>query len=58
MLNSLIMLSGESYAGQYVPYITDGFLNQSNPDYYNVKGILIFDPSIGYDAITEEVPTL
>ncbi|KAI9715942.1 MAG: hypothetical protein M1828_000530 [Chrysothrix sp. TS-e1954] len=53
-----LFVTGESYAGQYVPYIADGMLNQTDTDYFNVTGILIYDPSIGYDAITEQVPTL
>lgn len=46
-----VYITGESYAGQYIPYIADYFLNQSNPEYYNVKGIQINDPSIGDDAV-------
>lgn len=53
-----VYVTGESYAGQYVPYIADGFLNQTDSTYYNVKGVMIYDPSLGYDSIVEEVPTL
>ena len=44
-----VYIAGESYAGQYIPYIADYMLNQSNTDYYNVQGIQINDPSINYD---------
>ena len=44
-----VYLTGESYAGQYIPYIADYMLDQNNTDYYNVKGIQINDPSIGLD---------
>lgn len=53
-----MLQTGESYAGQYVPYIADGFLNATDPQYFDVKGIMVYDPSIGYDSITEQVPTL
>lgn len=49
-----VYITGESYAGQYIPYIADYFLNQSKPEYYNVKGIQINDPSIGLDAVLIE----
>jgi carboxypeptidase D len=54
--NSKVYVTGESYAGQYVPYIADAMLDQNDTTYYDVKGILVYDPSIGYDEITEEVP--
>ena len=46
-----VYFTGESYAGQYIPYIASYFLDQNNTDYYNVKGIQINDPSIGVDAV-------
>jgi carboxypeptidase D len=49
-----VYITGESYAGQYIPYIADYFLNQSNTKYYDVKGIQINDPSIGLDAVLTE----
>lgn len=42
-LNNDIYLAGESYAGQYIPYIADAILRQNaeNPVQYNLKGLLI-----------------
>ena len=54
--NRKVYVTGESYAGQYVPYIADAMLNQNDTTYFNVNGIIVYDPSIGYDAITEQVP--
>lgn len=51
MTGRSVYLTGESYAGQYIPYIANYFLDQNNTDYYNVKGIQINDPSIGVDAV-------
>lgn len=42
-----VYLTGESYAGQYVPYIAEAMLEANDTDYFNVKGIQINDPSIG-----------
>ncbi|KAF2136235.1 uncharacterized protein K452DRAFT_237868 [Aplosporella prunicola CBS 121167] len=53
-----VYITGESYAGMYVPYIADAMIAQNNTDYFDVEGIMIYDPSIGYDSITEQVPTL
>ena len=44
-----VYIAGESYAGQYIPYIASYMLDQNNTDYYNVKGIQINDPSINHD---------
>ena len=44
-----VYIAGESYAGQYIPYIASYMLDQNNTDYYNVNGIQINDPSINYD---------
>lgn len=44
-----VYLTGESYAGQYIPYIASGMLDRNDTQYYNVKGIQINDPSINED---------
>jgi carboxypeptidase D len=42
----------------YVPYIAEGMLNQSDTKYFNVSGIMVYDPSIGWDSITEHTPAV
>jgi len=42
-----------SYAGQYIPYIASSMLDEEDSKYFDVQGILIYDPSIN----TEEVMT-
>ncbi|KAL9089402.1 MAG: hypothetical protein Q9165_005723 [Trypethelium subeluteriae] len=54
--NRKVYVTGESYAGQYVPYIADAMLSQNDSTYFDVNGIIVYDPSIGYDGITEQVP--
>jgi carboxypeptidase D len=44
-----IYINGESYAGQYIPYIASAFLDTNDTEYFNVKGVHIMDPSINYD---------
>ena len=53
MTGRKVYLTGESYAGMYVPYIADYFITQNNTDYYNVAGIQINDPSIGDDYVLQ-----
>lgn len=57
-----VYLTGESYAGQMIPYIADYFLNQTDfgsyNGYYNVKGIQLFDPAIGRLALQEQAPAV
>ena len=45
-----VYITGESYAGQYIPYIASGMLDVKDTRYFNVKGVQINDPSINYDS--------
>jgi len=47
-------ITGESYAGFYVPYIADGFISAGDTEYYNLKGISINDPIIGDETIQQQ----
>ncbi|KAK7887936.1 hypothetical protein LTR67_009330 [Exophiala xenobiotica] len=54
-----ISITGESYAGNYVPYIAEAMLNKTGKEfesYYNVTGILIYDPILGDEAVTTNAP--
>jgi carboxypeptidase D len=44
-----IYIAGESFAGQYIPYIASGFLVKEDEINFKLKGIMIYDPSINYD---------
>ncbi|SNX82961.1 probable serine-type carboxypeptidase f precursor [Melanopsichium pennsylvanicum] len=55
--NRSVYLTGESYAGQYVPNIASSMLDEENKEYFNVTGVMIYDPSINTDAVLEQVPT-
>ena len=52
-----IYITGESYAGYYVPYIADAMYTNGNKDYYDVQGTLMYDPSTSYDVVQEQSKT-
>lgn len=57
--NFKIYVTGESYAGRYVPYISAAMLNENNKTYYDLSGALMFDPCIGnFEYVQEEVPVV
>ncbi|PSN72191.1 alpha/beta-hydrolase [Corynespora cassiicola Philippines] len=51
-------VTGESYAGFYVPYIADGFIQQNDTDYFNLAGISINDPVIGDETVQQQIVQL
>ncbi|KAI9707898.1 MAG: hypothetical protein M1820_004504 [Bogoriella megaspora] len=51
-------VTGESYAGRYVPYVAAEMLNQQDNTYFDVAGALIYSPTIGqYNHVQRNVPT-
>ena len=54
--NAKIFLAGESYAGKYIPYLANAMIGKSDETYFNLKGILLFNPGIGDDMLQSEVP--
>ncbi|GLB37384.1 putative peptidase S10 family protein [Lyophyllum shimeji] len=50
-------LTGESYAGFYVPYIANWIYEHPGLD-LNLKGIWIADPSLSYGVVQQEIPAL
>ena len=52
-------MTGESYAGRYVPYISAAILDEQNKENFDLHGALAYDPCIGqFDYVQEEVPTV
>lgn len=49
-----IYITGESYAGYYIPYIADAMLHTNDTKYYDVEGILMYDPSTSTNKVQEE----
>jgi carboxypeptidase D len=56
--NSRVYVTGESYAGFYVPYIADSFIEANDLEYFNLAGISINDPIIGDETIQQQVVIL
>ncbi|MCJ1398410.1 hypothetical protein MMC11_001608 [Xylographa trunciseda] len=57
--NFKIYVTGESYAGRYVPYISAAMLNQKDTEYFNLQGALTYDPCIGdFNLVQEEIPAV
>ena len=53
--NFKIYVTGENYAGRYVPYISAAMLHQNDKKYFNLSGVLVCDPCIGQSNYTQEV---
>ncbi|KAK3624055.1 hypothetical protein LTR56_021250 [Elasticomyces elasticus] len=56
--NYQIYVTGESYAGRYVPYISNAMLEEQDECYFNLSGALMYDPCIGKFDYQNEVYTL
>jgi len=52
--NFRIYVTGESYAGRYVPYISAAMLDQHDTEYFNLSGALAYDPDIGSFAYSQQ----
>ena len=51
--NRKIYIAGESYAGFYVPYVADAFIQKNDSTYYNLAGLSIIDPIIGNEVLQQ-----
>lgn len=57
--NFKIYVTGESYAGRYVPYISAVILDQKDKEYYDLAGALVYDPCIGqFDYVQQAAPAV
>ncbi|KAI0079340.1 alpha/beta-hydrolase [Panus rudis PR-1116 ss-1] len=52
-----LYLTGESYAGRYIPYITKTYFGLQNPP-VKIAKIAIGDGSLGSDQVATELPTV
>jgi len=55
-----LWLSGESYAGMYVPYLANFIYENTTTATLdlNLKGFWISDPVIGWDVVQEQIPAV
>ncbi|RAL58922.1 hypothetical protein DID88_009213 [Monilinia fructigena] len=57
--NFKIYVTGESYAGRYVPYISLAMLERNDTDHFDLSGALAYDPVIGsYVYAQQEAPAV
>lgn len=56
--NKKLYLSGESYAGTYVPYIANYIYEHPGVLDLNLQGIWIADPSLSWDVVQEQIPAV
>ena len=55
--NFKIYVTGESYAGRYVSYISSAMLDEDDQTHFDLRGALMYDPCIGdWDFVQQEVP--
>ncbi|KAJ7667096.1 alpha/beta-hydrolase [Mycena rosella] len=53
-----LYLSGESYAGQYVPYIANYIYEHPTALNLSLQGIWIADPVLGWDVVQTQIPVV
>lgn len=53
-----LYLTGESYAGKYIPYIANYIYDNPTKLALDLKGIWIADPSLSSDVVQEQIPAM
>ncbi|KAF8164723.1 alpha/beta-hydrolase [Crassisporium funariophilum] len=58
MKKKKLYLTGESYAGTYVPYIANYLYEHPGVVDLNLQGMWISDPSLSWDVVQENIPAV
>ncbi|TFY76116.1 hypothetical protein EWM64_g7897 [Hericium alpestre] len=53
-----LYLTGESYAGMYVPYIANFIYENASSLDLNLQGIWVSDPVLGWDVVQTQIPAV
>ena len=56
--NRTIYLTGESYAGTYVPFIADAMFRAENPEYYDLEATMMYDPLLNDNNVMRQIPAV
>ncbi|KII83375.1 hypothetical protein PLICRDRAFT_119436 [Plicaturopsis crispa FD-325 SS-3] len=51
-------LTGESYAGTYIPYIANYIFDHNESLALNLTGFWVSDPSLSWDVVQEQIPAV
>ncbi|KAH8115666.1 alpha/beta-hydrolase [Phellopilus nigrolimitatus] len=51
-------VTGESYAGMYIPYLANFIFNNTDVLDLDLQGFWISDPSISWDVVQEQIPAV
>ncbi|KAK0652281.1 Alpha/Beta hydrolase protein [Cercophora newfieldiana] len=51
-----VYVTGESYAGRYCPYISSAMLDANDTTYFDLAGMMIYDPSINNMGVQSVIP--
>ena len=52
--NRKVYLTGESYAGMYLPYIASHMIDDGDPRYFDIAGTLMYGPLINTVAVERD----
>ncbi|QDS72204.1 hypothetical protein FKW77_005222 [Venturia effusa] len=57
--NFKIYVTGESYAGRYVSFVSAAMLDQNDTKSFDLRGALMYDPAIGqHEYVEQTIPTV
>lgn len=51
-----VYVTGSSYSGMYLPYISSAMLDRNNTNYYRLSGMLVFDGLYSQKALSTDIP--
>jgi carboxypeptidase D len=54
--SSKVYITGSSYSGMYCPYIASAMLDANDTQYFDVRGMQVFDGLYSNDPIAQDIP--
>ncbi|KAG4428662.1 hypothetical protein IFR05_015850 [Cadophora sp. M221] len=53
-----VYITGESYAGMFVPFISDAMLNKNDTTYFNLEATMLYDPATTSSVTQAYIPAI